>query len=58
MYIYIYIYPQFLFKTMQSQRTPPGTTKLIVTPEDTLQFGRIVGSGAFGTVYEVMNSNS
>ena len=37
---------------------PPKTTKLIVTPEDTLQFGKILGSGAFGTVYEVINSTS
>ena len=41
---------------MPPPKVPDHVTRLIVTPEDTLQFGRIVGSGAFGTVYEVINS--
>ena len=48
----------FVFKTLQPPKVPPNSTRLIVTPEDTLEFGKVLGSGAFGTVYEVINSTS
>lgn len=32
---------------------PPNAARLTVTPEDTLEFGKELGAGAFGTVYEV-----
>lgn len=31
----------------------PNATRLIVAPEDELKFGKELGAGAFGTVYEV-----
>ena len=31
----------------------PNATRLIVAPEDELEFGKELGAGAFGTVYEV-----
>ena len=31
----------------------PNTARLIVAPENELEFGKELGSGAFGTVYEV-----
>lgn len=31
----------------------PNTARLIVAPENELKFGKELGSGAFGTVYEV-----
>ena len=34
-------------------QAPPNNARLIVTPESTLEFGEVLGSGAFGTVHEV-----
>ena len=31
----------------------PNTARLIVAPENELELGKELGSGAFGTVYEV-----
>ena len=31
----------------------PNAARLIIAPEDELEFGKELGSGAFGTVYEV-----
>ncbi len=31
----------------------PNAARLVVTPEDSLEFGKELGAGAFGTVYEV-----
>ena len=31
----------------------PNAARLIVAPEDELEFGAVLGSGAFGTVYDV-----
>ena len=31
----------------------PNAARLVVTPEDALEFGKELGAGAFGTVYEV-----
>ena len=45
-----------VLKTLQPPKMPPNSTRLIVTPEDTLEFGKVLGSGAFGTVYEVINN--
>ena len=40
-------------QTLQPPRAPPNQARLVVTPESTLEFGQILGSGAFGTVHEV-----
>lgn len=33
----------------------PNAARLIVAPEDELEFGKELGAGAFGTVHEVSN---
>lgn len=38
---------------LQPPKVPPNQARLIVTAESTLTFGDELGSGAFGTVYEV-----
>lgn len=40
-------------QTMKPPKAPPTKTRLVVTPESSLEFGDILGSGAFGTVHEV-----
>ena len=47
-----------VLKTLQPPKVPPNSTRLIVTSEDTLEFGKVLGSGAFGTVYEVTDNTS
>lgn len=38
---------------MKPPKAPPTKARLVVTPESSLEFGDILGSGAFGTVHEV-----
>ena len=38
---------------IQPSKLPPNAAHFIVTPEDALEFGKELGAGAFGTVYEV-----
>ena len=41
---------------LQPPKLAPNQARLIVTSESTLKFGKELGSGAFGTVFEVMHS--
>ena len=47
------VYIVIIFQTLQPPKAPPNQARLIVTPESTLEFGKVLGSGAFGTVHEV-----
>ena len=38
---------------MQPPKAAPNLTKLVIVPETTLEMGKELGSGAFGTVYKV-----
>ncbi len=40
-------------QTLQPPKAPPNQARLIVTPESALEFGEVLGTGAFGIVYEV-----
>jgi len=40
-------------QTLQPPKVPPTQARLIVASESSLEFGDVLGSGAFGTVYEV-----
>ena len=42
-------------QTLKLPKIPPNQARLVITPESSLEFGQVLGSGAFGTVYEVHN---
>lgn len=42
-------YPQ----TLQPPRVAPNMQQMTIISEDTLEFGKMLGAGAFGTVHEV-----
>ena len=40
-------------QTLQPPRVAPNQSKLVIAAESSLRMGKVLGSGAFGTVYEV-----